>query len=71
MMTTGPAGTAAATGCFTAAGGVATAVTGSLISIISKSALPTLQSGHSQSSGTSSQRVPAAMPSSGQPRASS
>src|SRR5690606_34110799 len=41
------------------------------ISIISKSALPTPQSGQSQSAGTSSQRVPGAIPSSGQPWLSS
>src|SRR5581483_7749390 len=40
-------------------------------SAISKSALAAPQSGQLQSSGMSSQRVPAAMPSSGQPSASS
>jgi len=39
-------------------------------SIISKSDLVTPQSGQVQVSGTSSQRVPGAMPSSGQPSAS-
>jgi hypothetical protein len=41
------------------------------ISTISKSALETPQSGHSQLSGISFQRVPAAMPSSGMPTFSS
>ena len=41
------------------------------ISTISKSSLPTPQSGHNQSAGTSSHFVPGAMPSSGQPLASS
>src|SRR5258705_9168901 len=40
-------------------------------STISKSAFATPQSGHDQSDGTSSQRVPARMPCSGSPAASS
>src|SRR5210317_2082507 len=43
----------------------------SLMATISKSSLPTPHSGHTQSSGTSSQRVPGAIPSSGHPSASS
>jgi hypothetical protein len=43
----------------------------SYISIISKSSLAAPQSGHTQNSGTSSQRVPGARPSSGHPFSSS
>ncbi len=58
-------------GSSTAATASVVAESSSDISIISKSSFPTPQSGHSQSSGTSSHGVPGAIPSSGQPFASS
>ncbi|MNE73873.1 hypothetical protein D3C80_1699080 [compost metagenome] len=66
MMTIGWRGDGVATdtgGTLTGTLATAAAWVYSLISSISKSALPTWHSGHIQSSGTSSQRVPAAMPS--------